>query len=74
KIIAAHRYGIKNILIPSENEKDFLEDIPEDLRNALRIHPVDNMDELLDIVLESPIKINNIKSKVIRPFQEANLQ
>jgi ATP-dependent Lon protease len=74
KIIAAHRYGIKNILIPSENEKDFLEDIPEELKNDIRIHPVDTMDELLDIVLENPIKIKNIKSKVIRPFQEANLQ
>lgn len=74
KIIAAHRYGIKNILIPSENEKDFMEDIPEELKNDIQIHPVDTMDELLDIVLENPIKINNIKSKVIRPLQEANLQ
>jgi ATP-dependent Lon protease len=74
KIIAAHRYGIKNILIPSENEKDFLEDIPEELRNDISIYPVDTMDELLDIVLENPIKIKNIKSKVIRPLQEANLQ
>jgi len=74
KIIAAHRYGIKNILIPSENEKDFLEDIPEELKTELCIHPVDTMDELLDIVLENPIKLNTIKSKVIRPFQEANLQ
>jgi len=74
KIIAAHRYGIRNILIPSENEKDFLEDIPEDLRNDIHIHPVDTMDELLEIVLERPIKIKNIQSKVIRPLQEANLQ
>ncbi|MBN2399756.1 MAG: endopeptidase La [Candidatus Aminicenantes bacterium] len=74
KIIAAHRYGIKNILIPSENEKDFLEDIPDELKNDIRIFPVHSMDELLDIVLENPIKIKNIQSKVIRPFQEANLQ
>jgi len=74
KIIAAHRYGIKNILIPSENEKDFREDIPEELKNDIQIHPVDTMDELLDIVLENPIKIKNIRSKVIRPLQEANLQ
>ncbi len=74
KIIAAHRYGIKNILIPSENEKDFLEDIPDELKNDIRIFPVHTMDELLDIVLENPIKIKNIQSKVIRPFQEANLQ
>ncbi|MCU0276152.1 MAG: endopeptidase La [Acidobacteria bacterium] len=74
KIIAAHRYGIKNILIPSENEKDFREEIPEELKNDIHVHPVDTMDELLDIVLEHPIKIKNIHSKVIRPLQEANLQ
>jgi len=74
KIIAAHRYGIKNILIPSENEKDYREDIPEELKNDIRVHPVDTMDELLEIVLEEPIKIKNIRSKVIRPLQEANLQ
>ncbi|MBN2346580.1 MAG: endopeptidase La [Candidatus Aminicenantes bacterium] len=74
KIIAAHRYGIKNILIPSENERDFREDIPEELKSDIRVHPVEGMDELLDIVLEHPIKIQNIKSKVIRPLQQANLQ
>jgi ATP-dependent Lon protease len=74
KIIAAHRYGIKNILIPAENEKDFLEDIPDEVKNDIRIHTVGTMDELLDIVLVSPIKIKNINSKVIRPLQEANLQ
>jgi len=74
KIIAAHRYGIKHILIPAENEKDFQEDIPEELKNDIQIHPVNTMDELLDIVLEDPIKIKNIKSKIIRPLQEANLQ
>jgi ATP-dependent Lon protease len=74
KIIAAHRYGIRHILIPSENEKDFHEDIPEEVKNDIHIHPVDTMDELLEIVLEHPIKIKNITSKVIRPLQEANLQ
>jgi ATP-dependent Lon protease len=74
KIIAAHRYGIRNILIPSENEKDFREDIPDELKSDIRIYPVDTMDELLEIVLERPIKIQNIQSKVIRPLQEARLQ
>ncbi|TFG76340.1 MAG: endopeptidase La, partial [Chrysiogenales bacterium] len=74
KIIAAHRYGIKHILIPAENEKDFQEDIPEELKNDIQVHTVNTMDELLDIVLEDPIKIKNIKSKIIRPLQEANLQ
>ena len=74
KIIAAHRYGIKNILIPAENAKDFHEDIPEELKRDIHVHPVETMDELLDIVLEHPIKIKNIRSKVIRPLQEARLQ
>jgi ATP-dependent Lon protease len=74
KIIAAHRYGIRDILIPSENEKDYREDIPEELKRDIRVHPVDTMDELLAIVLEHPIKIKNIRSKVIRPLQEASLQ
>ena len=74
KIIAAHRYGIKNILIPSENEKDYKEEIPDEVKQSIRIFPVDNMDELLDIVLERPIKLKNINSKVIRPSLQTNIQ
>ncbi|MCP5108454.1 MAG: endopeptidase La, partial [bacterium] len=74
KIIAAHRYGITDVLIPSENEKDFREDIPEDIKQDVKVHLVDNMDQLLDIVLEKPIKIKNIKSKVIRPYSQTEIQ
>ncbi|MCP5049624.1 MAG: endopeptidase La [bacterium] len=74
KIIAAHRYGITNVLIPVENEKDFKEDIPDDIKETMTVHLVDTMDELLDIVLEKPIKIKNINSKVIRPFMNSNIQ
>ena len=68
KIIAAHRYGITNVLIPSENEKDFREDVPGDIKQEMKVHLVDTMDELLDLVLEKPIKIKNIDSKIVRPF------
>lgn len=74
KLIAAHRYGLQNILIPSENEKDYMEDIPEDIREDLQVHLVDNMDELLDIVLEKPLKLKNINSKIIRPFLNSKIQ
>ena len=74
KIIAAHRYGIRNVLIPAENEKDFKEDIPEEVKRDIQVFAVDNMDDLLDIVLENPIKIKNIKSRVIRPVLESKLQ
>jgi ATP-dependent Lon protease len=74
KIIAAHRYGITNVLIPTENEKDFKEDIPEDIKEAMNVQLVDSMDELLEIVLEKPIKIKNIDSKIIRPFLNSEIQ
>ncbi len=74
KIIAAHRYGISNVLIPSENEKDFKEDIPGEIKETMSVQFVDSMDQLLDIVLEKPIKIKNLDSKIIRPFEQAKIQ
>jgi len=74
KFIAAYRYGITNVLIPADNEKDFKEDIPDDIKGEMNVHLVDTMDELLDIVLEKPIKIKYIKSKVIRPFLSSEIQ
>jgi len=74
KIIAAHRYGIKNVLIPLENKKDYEEDIPEDIRESMRLFFVDNMNELLDVVLEKPLKMKNINSRVIKPFLNSKIQ
>ena len=53
KIIAAHRGGIKKILIPKENEKD-LRDVPKSISKQLEIIPVEHMDEVLShaMVLE----------------------
>jgi len=50
KILAAHRGGCKTILLPTENEKD-LEDVPENIRQALRFVMVESMDEVLDKAL-----------------------
>ena len=46
KILAAHRGGIKKVLIPKENEKD-LKDIPADVQRQLKIEIVEHMDEVL---------------------------
>jgi ATP-dependent Lon protease len=46
KILAAHRGGIKKIIIPKENEKD-LKDIPATISKQLEIVSVDHMDEVL---------------------------
>jgi ATP-dependent Lon protease len=51
KLLAAMRAGIKEVVIPKENEKDLTE-VPENLRTAMKIHPVDTMDQVLAIALE----------------------
>jgi ATP-dependent Lon protease len=52
KLLAAHRGGIKTVLIPEENVKD-LQDIPENVKNQLEIVPVKWIDRVLEIALES---------------------
>ena len=51
KRLAAHRAGIFEVVLPKENEKD-LADVPENLRNAMKLHFVDNMDQVLQVALE----------------------
>jgi len=53
KLLAALRAGIKTVLIPAENEKD-LADIPDNVRKALEIIPVSNVDEVLAKALVRP--------------------
>ena len=53
KLLAAHRGGIKTVIIPKDNVKD-LEEIPENAKNNLTIHAVETIDEVLGIALENP--------------------
>ena len=58
KLLAAHRYGIKEVIIPNLNEKAVQEDLPEEIRNELKIHLVASLDEMLPIVFpDLPIKM-----------------
>jgi ATP-dependent Lon protease len=50
KVLAAHRAGIKRIILPKWNEKD-LEELPKKVRKAIRFHLVETMDEVLKIAL-----------------------
>src|ERR1043165_5115104 len=54
KLLAAHRAGIFEAILPKDNEKDLAE-VPEVLRNAMKLHFVDKMDEVLTIALERPL-------------------
>ena len=53
KLLAAMRSGVKTVLIPQENEKD-LADIPENVKSAMEIIPVNTMDEVLAKALTRP--------------------
>jgi ATP-dependent Lon protease len=54
KLLAAHRAGLFEVILPKDNEKDLAE-VPENLRNAMKLHFVDTMDQVLTIALESPL-------------------
>ena len=50
KLLAAHRAGVKKVLIPKENEKDLI-DVPKKVREDIKIIPVENADEVIKIAL-----------------------
>ncbi len=51
KVLAAHRAGIKTVILPKENQKD-LEDIPKKVQKEIAFHFVDRMTEVLKLALE----------------------
>ena len=55
KLLAAHRAGIKHVIIPKDNEKDLV-DIPTKVREDIKITPVDTVDEVLKIALKNELK------------------
>jgi ATP-dependent Lon protease len=54
KLMAAHRHGIMEAIVPRENEKD-LPDIPDAIKQTMKLNFVDSMDQVLKIALESEI-------------------
>jgi ATP-dependent Lon protease len=54
KVLAAHRAGLKNIVLPKDNEKD-LADIPKNVLDVLNIYMVETMDEVLKLALTEPL-------------------
>ena len=55
KLLAAHRAGIKTVLIPIENKKDLVE-VPKIILESMEIIPVKNVDEVLKVALVKPLK------------------
>jgi ATP-dependent Lon protease len=54
KVLAAHRAGVKNLVLPKDNEKD-LADIPKNVLDTLNVYMVQTMDEVLKIALAEPL-------------------
>jgi ATP-dependent Lon protease len=55
KVLAAHAAGLTDVIIPERNRAD-LDDVPEDVREAMRFHPVMTLGEVLDLALEPKAK------------------
>ena len=55
KLLAAHRAGIKTVLIPRENKKDLIE-VPKTVLESMEIIPVKSVDEVLKVALTKPLK------------------
>ena len=55
KLLAAHRAGIKHVIIPKDNEKDLV-DIPQKIKDEIKLTPVETADEVLKIALTKELK------------------
>ena len=55
KVLAAQRAGVETLILPDQNQKDYLEDVPSDVRAKLKIHFVKNAEQVLKIALDPKI-------------------
>ena len=53
QILAAHRAGIRSVVIPARNQRDFA-DVPDEVKNDIEVHLVSRLDEVLPLVLAEP--------------------
>ena len=68
KVLAAHRAGVKNIVLPKDNEKD-LADIPKNVLDVLNVYLVETMDEVLRIALAAPLPGRPLPGGDIEPVE-----
>ena len=56
KVLAAHRAGIRTLILPKRNEKNLIEDVPTDVRGVMTIHLVDSVQGVVRLALdEAPV-------------------
>ena len=52
KVLAAHRAGVRTLVLPRRNEKNLLEDVPADVRDVMTVHFADSIDDVLEVAFE----------------------
>jgi ATP-dependent Lon protease len=77
KLLAAHRQGIYEVVLPKDNEKD-LPDIPENIRKEMKLHFVTSMDEVLKLALEReivalPLAVSTPPVELVRETREERI-
>lgn len=65
KVLAAHRAGLKKVLLPERNLKDLV-DIPKKVRSDLEIIPVSHMDQVIEIALRPPDRGHSRRKSVVK--------
>jgi len=54
KVLAAHRAGLKRVVLPERNRKDLLEEVPEEIRQELQVEFADTIQRVLELTLDAP--------------------
>ena len=62
KVLAAHRFGLRTIILPKRNEVD-LDDIPDEVKKVMTFIPVETVDEVLEASLEKRVSRKKTKKK-----------
>ena len=52
KVLAAYRMGVRTVLLPKDNKKDYLEEVPEEIRSELEVHFVDRAEQVLKLAFD----------------------
>ncbi|MCL1926659.1 MAG: endopeptidase La [Syntrophorhabdaceae bacterium] len=68
KLLAAHRGGIKKVILPRENEKDLVE-VPAKIKNSLTIHLVEHMDEVISLAIDLSKKAQDCSAEAVEAPQ-----
>ena len=71
KVLAAHRVGATEVILPAENERD-LEELAPEIRNALTFHPVERLDEAIKLALHPINETREVGIDVVEPLSDAD--